>query len=302
VSLAQRVAPHRTATEIFDCLGVAGLFVMSEEWWDPSVIDMYPRMPTNQIPALMTLRRTQLRRLSALGLNVEYTWYDQHDTNLHDALSVAIFNGYTVGLVGVVAFGPLRVSAVHTDEYICVDHNGSQHVILRANMRAPAGIACLVMSESHPTHRQDDDAVWIRYLLHEVPSMAFDTPRHPLRDWQVWHIGVDALAVAAYSAETAAPLAIVSDNVARIAHTYAWRLAWLAQQLPRMHAQSSDWSVGNAMNACADAQFFLGFVTRHYPLTVERRALTLAEGALIAEACRDARQALQGVVAALPTE
>jgi hypothetical protein len=153
-----------------------------------------------------------------------------------------------------------------------------------SQMRAPAGIECLTARPASMTATQfDDDLPWLVHLLAGLPTIAFDTPRHPLRDWQVWHVGSDAFAVAALSAETAAPLAIVSDNVARIIHAYIWRIDVLQQQLVHINQARNSTVIRDAIDACQDVRFFLNFVAQLYPIAVERRALTLPEGALIAD-------------------
>jgi ABC-type protease/lipase transport system fused ATPase/permease subunit len=299
-TLAQQVLPTITATDVYDRLGVAGLFVMSEEWWDPSVIDMHPRMPVGVVPALNTFRRQQLQRITTLGVTIDSTWYRVDDQVLLQSITYAINAGQVVGLLGMSGHGPMHVLAVDGSQLRCSDSAEIESTIDLRNIRAPAGVECMVCTQKTSTSWHPiDDINWLCDLLQGVSTIAFDTPRHPLRDWQVWHIGVDAFAVAAFAAETAAPLAIVSDNVARITHAYAWRIGWLQQQLMRINQSIAAAPVQEAIDACADARFFVQIVTHQYGLSVERRALSLAEGALIAEACRDTRQALRSVVALL---
>lgn len=295
--LAQHVVPTVSSSEIYEYLGVGALYVMSEEWWDPSVIAMHPRMPVGFVPALMQLRQRQLQRLTALGIQMHMRWYRADDAiQLSESIATAMKTGHVVGVFGVAGMLPMLVEWCDASSVTGRDYWGNPLALDIAHVRAPAGVTC-VSAIAVPKTKEHPDANlhWLRYLLSGLPTIAFDTPRHPLRDWQVWHIGADAFAVAALSAETAAPLAIVSDNVARIIHAYMWRIDVLHAQLLRMHQSRNVSVLSDAIDACHDARFFMNFVAQSYPLTVERRALTLAEGALIAETCRDTRQVLKSI-------
>ncbi len=285
------------AITVIDAMGVAGVFVMSEEWWDPSIRDMHPRIAVAPIPALLQFRQRQLKRLTVCGISVQYTWVSVDQFGNGVALYDAVLQGAVVGLYGITGLPTLYLSYADEHRMSCQLADGTSIDLDSTTIRAPSGIQCLVFTRCEPVRASIHDAMWLQSLLHGMPSIAFDTPRHPLRDWQVWHVGIDALAVAALSAETAAPLAIVSDNVARILHSYAWRVEWLLHQLHRMHSFVPISTM--AQDACADAQFYLGVLTQQYPVSVARRSLTLPEGALIAEACRDTRQALRVVMETL---
>lgn len=294
--LAQQVLPSVTITDVCDRLGVGALFVMSEEWWDPSVIDMSPRIHVGYIPALCDIRQQQLMRMRALGLDMQLTWHRIDDPQLAPLIANAISIGRTVGVYGMTNSMAVRVHALNGSTLTGSDASGNEIALELPHLRAPAGVLCVV-ADRCPTASRDaiDELGWLVHLLNGVTTIAFDTPRHPLRDWQVWHIGVDAFAVAALSAETAAPLAIVSDNVARIIHAYMWRIDWLQQQLMRIRQSVDALAVREAIDACDDVRFFLNFVAQQYPVEVTRRALSLPEGALIAETCRDTRQVLRSI-------
>lgn len=294
--LAQQISPGLAATAVYERLGIGALFVMSEEWWDPSIIDMHPRMPVGYVPALHELRQQQLIRLAALGVDMRSTWHRTDDSQLSHTITQAVVAGHAVGLFGIAGSSLVCVQSIDESLVSGTDGNGNTVTFNMQQVRAPAGVECIIAAASQTMRIEPiDDLHWLRHLLAGVSTIAFDTPRHPLRDWQVWHIGADAFAVAALSAETAAPLAIVSDNVARITHAYMWRIDVLHQQLLRINQLCHSNIVRDAMDACHDARFFMNFVVSHYPLTVARRALTLPEGALIAETCRDTRQVLRDI-------
>jgi hypothetical protein len=296
VLLAQQIIPRLSASAIYERLGIGAFFVMSEEWWDPSIIDMHPRMPVGYIPGLLELRQRQLQRLSPLGVEMRSSWHRADESQLLQAIAHAVTSGHAVGLFGFVGSSPVRVLSSDGMTVIGQDNSGNRVTLNMQQVRAPAGVVCVIAMASRTVLVEPgDDIQWLRYLLGGLPTIAFDTPRHPLRDWQVWHIGADAFAVAALSAETAAPLAIVSDNVARIIHAYMWRIDVLQRQLERINQAYGSSELCDAIDACHDARFFMNFVAQHYPLTVARRALTLPEGSLIAETCRDTRQVLRDI-------
>lgn len=293
--LACMVQPQIDATQVYDALGVAGLYVMSEEWWDPSVITLHPRMPVTPMPDLIRFRQRQLQRLMHLGIHVSYQWLPHSISSIDSVTLEAIHPDAVVGVCGMVNHPYVQIRHVSGSWHIC-HADGENHLLDEATIRTPYGLECMVVMPCVPLQvHPRTDAEWLHELLCGLPVFSFDTPKHPLRDWQVWHLGVDAFAVAALSAETAAPLAIVSDNVARIVDVYLWRIMWLSQQLVRLERANSAWSSTIATEACADALFYMALLQRQFPTTIARRSLSLAEGALIAEACRDTRQALQTV-------
>lgn len=294
--IAHQVSPKVTITQLNDALGVGALYAMSEEWWDPSVIDMVPRMQVGFIPALYAIRDQQLQRIRALGIDMHMTWYHANDPKLGHNIANLIGLGHIVGLYGVTPSMSLRVCAVDASSLTCSDTFGNESTLHLQRLRAPAGVFCVSAHccQINP-YTATEELRWLVQLLNGLPTIAFDTLRHPLRDWQVWHTGVDAFAVAALSAETAAPLAIVSDNVARIIYAYIWRIDWLQQQLIRISHSIHSTRLDEAIDACNDVRFFLNIVAQQYPLDVARRALSLPEGTLIAEACRDTRQALRSI-------
>lgn len=296
MQLVQQVDPAMRSTTIYAQLGIGALYVMSEEWWDPSIIELHPRMPVGFVPALHQLRQLQLQRLTSLGVDVHMYWYRVNDAALWHTISKAVADGCTVGLFGITGVSFVSVQVIVGTIVTGNDSLGGFITIDLQQVRAPAGVECVIATPATATNRQTGDALgWLVQLLDGFPTIAFDTPRHPLRDWQVWHIGVDAFAVAALSAESAAPLAIVSDNVARIIHAYMWRIDLLQQQLVHLNQSRQSSLLNEAIEGCRDAHFFLNIVAQHYPLTVERRALSIPEGALIAETCRDTRQVLRDV-------
>ncbi|MFZ9858037.1 MAG: hypothetical protein ACO3F2_06855 [Roseiflexaceae bacterium] len=300
--LAQAVDVNVSVDDVYDCLGIGAVYVMSEEWWDPSVIELHPRMHVGFIPELHKFRQQQLIRLRPLGIDMWSTWYRAGDSTILRTVSHALTAGQCVGILGMIGVMLVSVTTVEGTLIIGRTATGDIAMIDINQMRAPAGIECVFATTYTPSLRNHvDELRWIALLLRGLPTIAFDTPRHPLRDWQVWHIGADALAVAAFSAQTAAPLAIVSDNVARIVHAYMWRIDVLQQQLVRINTLFRSSAVRNAVDACDDARFFMQFVMQRYPLTVERRALTLPEGALIAETCHDTRQVLWSIADMLNT-
>jgi hypothetical protein len=296
-SIVKQVSPTTTVMEVCDHLGIGALYIMSEEWWDASVIDMSPRMQVGAIPALIALRQQQIRRMQIIGVDMHLTWHRADDIQLGQVIAHAIRVGHTVGLYGMTTSMAVHVVKIDGVILTCTDTSGNCVVLDLHQIRAPAGVLCAIASPTPNTPCNPVETLrWLVYLLNRLPTIAFDTPRHPLRDWQVWHIGVDAFAVGAFSAETAAPLAIVSDNVSRIIHAYIWRINWLQQQLMRINQAVNVLAIREAIDAGADARFFMEFVAQQYPQNCPRRALTQAEGALIAETCRDTRQVLRSIV------
>lgn len=302
-TLVKRIVPTCTDTDVFDQLGIAGLYLMSEEWWDPSIIELHPRLPVSIIPALCNLRAAQLQRMSFIGAHIAYSWHKSDDASFFSCIVEGLRSHAIVGLFGISGSMAVLVVSVHDNVIVAQDASGKLVTIDVQRLRAPAGIECFVVTSCQAAHVDILENVrWMHALMRGMPTIAFDTPHHPLRDWQVWHIGIDAFAVAAFSAENAAPLAIVSDNVSRVVHAYIWRMQLLRHQLHRLLSDSSLSHVVQMLDYCDDALFFMRLIAQHYPQHVERRSLIVAEGALIAEACRDTRQALRAIVDMLSDE
>ncbi|MBM4412464.1 MAG: hypothetical protein FJ040_03315 [Chloroflexi bacterium] len=291
--LVNRVSPMLQPADVIDTLGTSALYVMSEEWWDPSTIDVHPRMVKQPVSALRSLRQRQLLRLRQLGVQVSLTWHAGIDEALASHINSAIDSGELVGVYGIAG---RQFALVHSFQNgVMKIQRGADHVdvVDPATLRTPGGIQCVTCDIcARDIVKPYEHVEWTYELLFSTSSVAFDTPGHPIRDWQVWHIGVDAFAVAAFSAETAAPLAIVSENVVRILAAFDWRIRWLHQQLQRAHQVSAHQALPHAMSACEDVVFYLDILLKQYQPGIRTRSLSLADGALIAEACRDIRQAL----------
>lgn len=291
-TLVNRTAPSIDLSNVFDALGTAGLYVMSEEWWDPSTIDLHPRMAKKPVFALLTLRQRQLLRLRHLGVQVSLTWHASVDSDLVERINTTSERGGMVGLYGIAGTQHVHVHSLHDNVLSLLRDDGTVDTADVAVLRFPGGLQCVSCEISNPVQtRVYEHVSWVYELLFSTPSVAFDTPAHPIRDWQVWHFGADAFAVAAFSAETAAPLAIVSDNVVRILKVFDWRIRWLHHQLQRTQHRAAHQSLPHAMSVCEDVAFYLDILLKQYQLGAQRRSLSLADGALIAEACRDIRQA-----------
>lgn len=274
-------------------------FVMAaaEEWVDIHTLVLHPGVRVHASPQLYALRSLILDRLNRLGLLSVYTWHDSvllFETN--DLPLNALLIGVQRVAVGVI---------VAIDDLTCHVHTVYGETLLIELVEAvyPGGFEVLrliYVPDHAPAHRglntYNEIAFAVQLLAAQAPIL-MDTPGHPIRDWQTWHVGIDALEIVAICGDSAAPLAVMSHAVARVVHV--WLTRWqLAQAVIRTWA--IDYPTLNATaDLLDDAVYFLQILQQHYPLEVPMRSLSTAEGALVATAMRDARAVWRQVYAQL---
>ncbi len=289
-SLVQQSAPQMSELEIAKCTGWPFLMVAAEEWLDSTTIIVHPAMRATQIHGLFELRSQVLSQLSYYGLRTIYLWMSSHNQlEPTDVLPDTMIVG--------IKFAPITFVDNFDDEHVCVRSlHGERQCIEWVNTSNGSGIEVasvltveqVVEPVSTMTHMRQ-----AYRLLRDTQSVTFGTAGHPIREWQTWHFGIDSLEVIALCADTAAPLSLTADAVARTAAVYyaRWRMAeqiiteWAAQ-----YPQLAPACV-YAENAC----FFMDIVQKYYPIDTPRRALSVAEGAVVSEAFRDARQAWRAI-------
>ena len=279
---------------IYAASGLPFLFVAAESWFDPATIYGHPRMQSTLGQSFMELRQLDAPLWAASGLAATQYWLA---TPQEFALFLADTSESQVIVSGVQ--GPeYGVVITHSPVTFTVRRaNSSIHTLHYDEILARGGIDIVVLTTSTVIPQQ-------RYTLlaHAVKLLAlqlvvrFETPKHPLRPDQAWHIGLGAFEIMALAADHAAPLALVSTHVATITRDL-WQRCDAAQQLLRVWADLHPCSEGKqlllqAAEGFIDAQFFCNIVCTHIPATVQLRALNLAEGDLIAAACRDMRLVL----------
>lgn len=291
---AQSITPQLAWPTVYAASGMPFVYVAAETWFDPATILCHPRMPITPVPALMALQQLDVAQWAALGIAVTQNWFAtpqelaQFLANSHGgAVVVWGVNGPEYGFLIAYTAVSLTIQrsdgSVHSMQYSALfSRNGIDIAVLALctviplPVYAPLAHACACL----------DSQMIVR----------FDTPKHPLREDQAWHVGRGAFEIMALAADHAAPLALVATHVAAIMHDL-WQRCGVAPQLVAQWADCHPIPVGrqllyHAADAFRDAQFFLNIVTTQFPLTGVPRALSHAEGDLIAAACRDVRVVL----------
>jgi hypothetical protein len=296
-SAAQTVHPACAWQNVYAASGMSFVYVAAESWFDPATILCHPRMHIAPVPALMALQQLNVAQWAALGIAVTQYWFA---TPQELAQFLANPQGGAVVVWGVN--GPeYGVLIAHTAVSLTIQRgDGSVHRMPYSALFSRNGIDIAVLAPctviplpvyaplAHACARLDYQTI-----------VRFDTPKHPLRQDQAWHVGRGAFEVMALAADHAAPLALVATHVAAIMHDL-WQRCGVAQQLVAQWADCHPSPAGrqllyHAADAFRDAQFFLNIVTTQFPLTGAPRALSHAEGDLIAAACRDVRVVLDDV-------
>ena len=290
-------------TEVAELLGVPFLIVGSEEWLDRSILSLYPRMRT-VIPAeLVAFRRLLYQRLKVRGVAVTTEW----------CADIASIPAYVTKYAPTVAAwmcltasderSPIFVPS--GDDWVEEGKPGHTWQTVLARMNAPNGFLWVAVSrcEAEPLPTIAQHARWASALLQSEQIWRFPTPTHPLRLWQAWHLGVGALEVIAMAAHDAAPLSIVSDTVSAVFGQYHARAQHAYRIIQRWNTHASSdrqRHCGNALeSAYLDVMYVFGLVIDQFANTASVRALSRAEGALIAEVCRDARLVYRDIIALL---
>lgn len=282
--LVQRSAPHLSAYEIAKSTGWPFVMAAAEEWLDGNTLVLHPGMRATQVHGLFELRSLLLNRLSCHGLRTIYIWMSSHNQlEPADVFSDTLIVGSKLAPITFIdSFDETEVCFRTLDgetlslEWTQTSHGSGLEVIsvLVAEQEAEP----LPVLE-HITH--------VYRMLSKTPSVTFGTAQHPIREWQTWHFGTDSLEVIAMCADTAAPLSLTADAVARTAVVYQarWRMAGqMIAEWAEVYPQLAP-ALGHIDNAC----FFMEIVHQYYPITTSRRALSQAEGAVVAAAFRDAR-------------
>lgn len=283
------------ALQLFDCdipldhiagaLGIPFEIVGSEEWLDRAILTLIPRMKTVIPPTLIDVHRQRFAGLAQYGIASDTVWAAT-PAELRGALPSAHAAPHVV--VCVSAHQPAVMGTV------------SAHGALPAHIttlweHAANGVLCVILSRTAAaasfSASQAIRAAHRRLVGGEV--LRFPTPQHPLRLEQAWHLGTPAFEVIALAAETAAPLAIVSDTVQRVFSTFQQRArtaanvmdAWLSATDPTTPHDLRQ-RVGEAY---ADIDYLFDILVQQYAHENTSRALSIPEGVLIAEVCRDVR-------------
>jgi hypothetical protein len=293
-SAAQTVQPLCVWQDVYAASGMPFVYVAAESWFDPATIHCHPRMQIPAVPALHALRQLDVACWAACGIAVTQHWF-------HTSQDLAEFLANPI--VGVAV-----IWGVDGPEYgVLIEYTATSLTIRCADGRLQTCAYSALYNRSGI-----DVAVLAPLPVAPMPSYAslaqacalfgtqmivrFDTPKHPLRDDQAWHVGLGAFEVMALAADHAAPLALLSTHVATIMRDL-WQRSVVAQQLLQHWAPFHPAATGTQMllqaaDAFVDAQFFLDIVCRQFLLTTSPRALSHAEGDLIAAACRDVRMVL----------
>jgi len=284
-TLVQRNAPSMSGFDIAQSMGWPFVMVAAEEWLDVYTLVLHPAMRATQMHGLFELRSLLLSPLANQGLRTIYIWMSEHNQlEPGDVLpDTLIVGGKLAPITFIDGFDEKQVCfrSLH-DDTLCLDwihtSNGSGleviGVLVSDHVATPPSILKQIAHAHH--------------LLSAIAPVSFLTPRHPIREWQTWHVGTDSLEIVAICADTAAPLSLTADAVARIVAVYLsrWRMAarmiagWV-EAYPKLSAAGT-----HIDNAC----FFMEIVQQHYPTHTPRRALSVAEGAVVAMAFRDARR------------
>lgn len=264
----------------------------AEEWCDPATLLYHPRMLTHVVEPLAHYVSHSLRQLSKLGLDCHDAWFAPHELeSLHAYIQAALMRQQAVVLWG--CHGPQYACIVSADSagVYCID--APTRLVTYAQLYARGGIHVIgvCVAPCQPGTWRDIVAPLALSL-----RVDFATPHHPLRDFQTWHIGVGAWDVLAMTATQAAPLALVATHVAQIVTEYAWRLRVMRDVVHTYVCHATDEPAQRALsNALDDCCFYIGILYKHYHSQHDARALTTADGELIATVCRDIAGTLRGV-------
>ncbi len=298
---AQTIQPQIFWQDVYAASGVPFVYVAAESWFDPATIHCHPRLPIPPVPALRALHQLDASCWAACGIAVTQHWFA---TGQDLAL---FFVTQHVGVVVVwgVAGPEYGVLIAHTDTTLTIQRaDGSVHAVDFAALYARGGVDIAVLAPMNVVATPPYAALAHAVQLLELHTIIrFDTPKHPLRDDQAWHVGLGAFEVMALAADHAAPLALVATHVATSMHDL-WQRCDVAHQLLVYWADLHPLPVGRqllhqAADAFVDAQFFLNIVCRQFPRTTPQRALSHAEGDLVAAACRDVRVVLSDALSGM---
>jgi len=293
-SAAQTVQPLCVWQDVYAASGMPFVYVAAESWFDPATIHCHPRLQIPAVSALHALRQLDATRWAACGIAVTQYWF-RTPQDLADFLVNPIVGVAVVWGVDGPEYGVLIEYTATSLTIQCADGRLQTRTYSSLYNRSGIDVAVLAPLPVVPMPSYAPLAQACA-LFGTQTIVRFDTPKHPLRDDQAWHVGLGAFEVMALAADHAAPLALVSTHVATIMRDL-WQRSVVAQQLLQHWAPLHPTATGTQMllqaaDAFVDAQFFLDIVATQFPLTTPPRALSHAEGDLVAAACRDVRLVL----------
>jgi hypothetical protein len=293
-SATQTVRPACVWQDVYAASGLPFVYVAAESWFDPATIHCHPRLQIPAVPALHALRQLDAGCWAACGIAVTQHWF-RTSQELAQFLVNPLVGAVVVWGVDGPEYGVLIGHTATTLTIQCGD--GRLQSLAYSALYSRGGIDIAVLTPlpvvPAPSYAPLAHAC---ALFGTQTIVRFDTPKHPLRDDQAWHVGLGAFEVMALAADHAAPLALVSTHVATIMRDLRQRCG-VTQQLLQHWAPLHPAATGTqillqAADAFVDAQFFIDIAATQFPLTTPPRALSHAEGDLIAAVCRDVRVVL----------
>jgi len=270
------------------------LLTGSAEWLDRSILQLYPRMKTELPDELLEFRLREYSQLRHYGVRFTGAWC--RDSTLISQFVTAQAGEKSVYMLLCHTDQAIPVLS-HTADYLASlsAPTKSWHAEIAA-IPAPNGFLVIRVTRDVPLPLPPPFAHIgrARALLEAHTIFRFSTPTHPIRVYQAWHLGHASLEVIAIAAQEAAPLAIVSDTVAQVFATFHARALLAFGQIEDWQLrdentlQNSD--IYDAIKSkYLDVIYLFELACTQFPLGLPVRALTRAEGALIAEVCRDTR-------------
>ncbi|MFM2310345.1 MAG: hypothetical protein RLY87_2467 [Chloroflexota bacterium] len=270
------------------------LLVGSEEWLDRTTLQLFPRMQTVLPADLLAFRLEHYRQLRALGVNLLGTWCADAP-----ALTRTLDGLAREGMACMIICntdGPLPVVRYTGSTWISADASIAAWDTQLVGASQPNGyyVISLEREEGATADSLADRITRARKMLTSPVVFRFPTPNHPLRIYQAWHTGIASLAVIAYAAKEAAPLSIVSDTVAQVFARFHGRAMQSINVVTQWEKEDGSREKNTSLyedirSKYLDIVYLFELVCTQFPKNGPVRALSLAEGALIAEVCTDAR-------------
>jgi len=286
------------------CVDRPFMIVGSEEWLDRATLQLYPRMQTTVPDELIAFRTRQYAQLREYGVRVHGRWchdvpaVQQYVETCDPATSAVVLIWNTEHPLPVLQRTDGRWTTGEQENRAWMEEIQSTHT---AN---GFYVVTFAVSEIESQGTLAQQIARARDLLASREVFRFPTPNHPLRVYQAWHVGAASLSVIAFAAQEAAPLSIVSDTVQQVFAVFRQRAQdalrtvdeWQArdlhreQHLPFYEALRTQY---------LDVLYLYEIVCVQFPADKPTRALSLAEGALIAEVCKDTRLIVEDICGTL---
>jgi hypothetical protein len=231
--------------------------------------------------ALRTLRQIDATQWAACGIAVSQQWF---------ATAHELFEFRIQPMSGAVVLWrrPDREYGLlmnHTTTTLTIQRcDGSQHTLAYAALYQRGGIDIAVLAPLPvvplPAYAPLAHAV---ALFDRQLIVRFDTPNHPLRTDQAWHVGRGAFEVMALAADSCCPTSTRNCTHVAMIMQDLWQRCGAAGQLVSYWAADHPLSAGRqlllqAADAFVDAQFFLNIVCTQFPLTTPHRAFESCRG------------------------